>query len=230
VDDLSRQTCFQSGRTQSGKSKERFKCLFFRREVGLRPTTSSLEFPVERTFTRDFTSRRSQVWTEVLSARFSGQPGIHGIEIGCFEGRSTVWFLENVLTHETSSLTCVDPWAKPLFQQNIEGLRHKVRWMKTASSRALRDSGLPRNHFHFVYIDGNHSAASVLEDAVLSYPLLISGGILIFDDYTWHSKTPKLPHTMPRLAIDSFISVYAGSVSVLHMGRQVLLEKVPHRE
>ncbi|MCM8831198.1 MAG: class I SAM-dependent methyltransferase [Candidatus Omnitrophica bacterium] len=38
---------------------------------------------------------------------------------------------------------------------------------------------------------GNHNAPSVLMDAVLCWPLLKNGGILIFDDYLW--KINKLP-------------------------------------
>ena len=30
------------------------------------------------------------------------------LEIGCFEGRSSQWFLDNILTHPDSSLTVVD--------------------------------------------------------------------------------------------------------------------------
>jgi hypothetical protein len=33
--------------------------------------------------------------------------------------------------------------------------------------------------------DGSHRARDVLEDAVLSWPLLKVGGIMLFDDYLW---------------------------------------------
>ena len=35
---------------------------------------------------------------------------IHILEIGSYEGRSTVWFVENLLNNEKSTITCVDPW------------------------------------------------------------------------------------------------------------------------
>src|SRR5579862_412418 len=59
-------------------------------------------------FTRDFTAPFCSRWARLLK-RFSGQPDVHGIEVGCFEGRSSLWFLQNVLDHETSRLTCIDP-------------------------------------------------------------------------------------------------------------------------
>jgi len=35
---------------------------------------------------------------------------IHILEIGSYEGMSTVWFVENFLNNEKSTITCVDPW------------------------------------------------------------------------------------------------------------------------
>ena len=58
---------------------------------------------------------------------------------------------------------------------------HKVTKIKATSREALRK--LPFESYDLVYLDGSHMAADVLEDAVLSFPLLKPGGILIFDDY-----------------------------------------------
>lgn len=33
---------------------------------------------------------------------------VNGLEIGCFEGRSAVWILENICTHPNSKLTTID--------------------------------------------------------------------------------------------------------------------------
>lgn len=35
---------------------------------------------------------------------------LHILEIGSFEGRSTVWFIENLLNNINSTITCIDPW------------------------------------------------------------------------------------------------------------------------
>lgn len=35
---------------------------------------------------------------------------IHILEIGCFEGQSSVWFIENLLENPKSSITCIDPF------------------------------------------------------------------------------------------------------------------------
>jgi predicted O-methyltransferase YrrM len=38
------------------------------------------------------------------------QDEVHILEIGSFEGRSTVWFVENLLNNKNSTITCIDPW------------------------------------------------------------------------------------------------------------------------
>jgi hypothetical protein len=35
---------------------------------------------------------------------------LHFLEIGCYEGKSTTWFIENYLKNKKSTITCVDPW------------------------------------------------------------------------------------------------------------------------
>ncbi len=34
----------------------------------------------------------------------------HILEIGSYEGKSTTWFLDNLLLSKDSTITCVDPW------------------------------------------------------------------------------------------------------------------------
>lgn len=43
---------------------------------------------------------------------------IHMLEIGSFEGRSTVWFLENILQNKNSHITCIDPWMNYFQNEN----------------------------------------------------------------------------------------------------------------
>jgi predicted O-methyltransferase YrrM len=38
------------------------------------------------------------------------QEETHILEIGSFEGKSTVWFIDNLLDNPKSSITCIDPW------------------------------------------------------------------------------------------------------------------------
>ena len=91
---------------------------------------------------------------------------------------------------------------------------------RSSGDRRLR---LPRTSpageapFDLIYIDGSHTAADVLIDAVLAFQLLRVGGVMIFDDYLW-SMEPALsvdPLNMPKPAIDAFAAIFLRKTRVL---------------
>lgn len=53
-------------------------------------------------------------WEQFLKVNPNDE--LHVLEIGSFEGRSTTWFIDNVLKNEKSTITCVDSWMN--FYQN----------------------------------------------------------------------------------------------------------------
>jgi hypothetical protein len=120
--------------------------------------------PPKYLFRTDWVTRNAENWSKYL-APFRGKPGVHALEIGSFEGRSTFWFLEHILTHPTSTITCVDIFPEPsvtIFDRNVEasGLKNKIFKLTGYSKDVLRT--LPVNSYDFVYIDGSHVAMDVL--------------------------------------------------------------------
>jgi predicted O-methyltransferase YrrM len=178
-------------------------------------------------FTTDWVTRHANVWTEQLK-HLKGKPNVHALEIGTFEGRSAIWFLENILIHNTSSITSIDIFAEKTyedrFDRNIQasGVANKVRKIKGSSQKALRE--LEWNRYDFVYIDGSHTAKDVLVDAVLSWDLLKAGGIIVFDDYQWQVDQYK-SWARPQMAIDAFLQVFEPYVDLLHQEYQVVVRK-----
>lgn len=185
-----------------------------------------------RVFQYDYFSNNIPLWTQFLEP-LKGQP-VHFVEIGVFEGRSTCWLLDNVLTHPDSRLTWIDPFAynsefpecdltlaEEHFRHNTKSRRGQLIEMKGISQEMLRK--LPFASFDFIYIDGSHAAPDVLSDAVLAFPLLKPHGMLAFDDYHW--KHFPDPRRNPKLAIDAFCSVFSGQFDLLHRGYQVWLRK-----
>jgi hypothetical protein len=63
----------------------------------------------------------------------------------------------------------------------------------------------------------------VLSDAVRSFELLKTGGLLIFDDYRWKMNCPE--ELRPKIAIDAFITSYRNSLEVVHSGYQLIIRK-----
>jgi predicted O-methyltransferase YrrM len=178
----------------------------------------------EYIFTTDFVSSVIPIWEQHL-AGFKGKEDISLLEIGSFEGRSSLWFLENILTHPTSSITCVDPFFRVeiRFDQNINvsGHSNKVKKIKGRSENVLRT--LKESSFDIIYIDGSHRALNVLMDGVSSWLLLKPGGIIIFDDYGW--KAEKAPEDRPKTAINIFLKAFQPHIEILHKDYQVIIRR-----
>ena len=191
------------------------------------------------TFTEDWFSHNIPTWTRLLS-RYAGQPDVMFIEVGSFQGRSAVWLMQNVLTHPTSRLTCIDTFGGSvehsdaqkddlfgLFSRNIAPYADRITVRRGRSQAVMRMLAIPLwdapDGFDFAYIDGDHHAPSVLEDAVLAFGLLKVGGVMIFDDYEWAQMPREVD--MPRMAVDAFVRVYADKLRVLDVGYQFAIQK-----
>jgi predicted O-methyltransferase YrrM len=170
-------------------------------------------------FTMDWVSDDASVWLEHLKP-LQGRPGVRALEIGSFEGRSAIWFLENILTEDSARITCVDTFPEESYEERFDrniqatGVAHKVEKITGYSQIALRQ--LPIGSYDFAYVDGCHQATCVISDAVLSFELLKPGGILIFDDYGWGALFKVPPHARPRVAIDAFLAIFRDEIEVLH--------------
>jgi hypothetical protein len=178
-------------------------------------------------FTQDYCSWLAGLWSEHLRLFKDGE-NLRFLEIGSFEGRSAIWFLENILTHPGARLTCVDRFQKPgleaRFNHNIRcaGLNHKIIKIKGKSAEFMATfDGEP---FDLIYIDGSHRALDVLQDAFLGWRLLKPGGLMIFDDYLWRTDQPPL--TRPQLGIDIFMESISVKAELQHRDYQVILRKI----
>lgn len=193
---------------------------------------------MEPSFSHDWLSHHLPLWEKHLRP-YAGRADFHILEVGSFEGRSACWFLQNILTHPSATLTCVDtftgsvelhivapevlPTLEKTFDGNIAaaGATQKVRKCKGPSQHVLRM--LPLHFYDVIYIDGSHMATDVLTDIVMSWPLLRNDGILILDDYTWTFFQDPL--WTPRPAIDAFLGVFHGHYDLLERGAQIIVRK-----
>ena len=165
------------------------------------------------------------------------------MEIGSFEGRSTVWLVENAL-EDGGEIICVDTWeggeehtlalaknAHKLFKWNTSILAKKhpkkiINQVISTSTDALSKLQNKNNQgrFDFIYIEGSHVAKDVLTDACLAWPLLRRGGALVFDDYGWAIDLPETHK--PKMAVNAFIRVFKEELAVIHKGYQVVVQKM----
>ena len=116
---------------------------------------------------------------------------INYLEIGCFEGNCHKWMYENILTHPLSKSTVVDPFENSpthgmyynTFKHNLSDNLDKINILKGFSDDVLPT--LEKEMYDIIYVDGDHTAEAAFKDGVNSFPLLKTGGIMIFDDYLW---------------------------------------------
>lgn len=174
-------------------------------------------------FTRDWFSNSIPAWQQVLHP-LVGKPNLEFLEIGSFEGKSTCWLLENVLTGDGSKIHCIDPFARsllPRFKENVSPWIDRVVVHQGRSEDMLPTIKGP---YDFVYIDGLHMGFNVLQDATLTWTKLKIGGIMVFDDYLWEHQ--RIDRTLiPKDAVDGFLSVIHGRYELLHIGYQVIIQK-----
>lgn len=194
----------------------------------------------EHHFTDDFFSTRISTWTSTFSRNIASnkENELHVLEIGCFEGRSSIWFVENLLQHPSSDLTCID-WFEGSIEHNSThktGLyrryihntapfKDKVQIIRSKSYDGLLQDSVRSKRFDIIYIDGSHFSRNVLEDAILSFPLLQLNGVMIFDDYWWDVNDDAHSLTKPKAGIDAFLTFYAKQYKVVQHGYQLMIQK-----
>jgi len=195
---------------------------------------------MNKQFTTDWFSSNIETW-EIALQNLKGKPNLNFLEVGCWEGKATCWLLENILTDKSSKITVVDTFegspeedgmngldfenVYSRFKHNTKEYDNKVTIHNGYSSHMLKQLG-NEPLFDFAYIDASHTAYGTLEDAVLTHPLIKSGGIIIFDDYKWKDPTRPSDTDSPELGINCFANAYADFYKVLFVGYQIGFVKV----
>lgn len=198
-------------------------------------------------FTKDWFHWAPQVWEQLIPLLPDGETyGVadHGVrqflEIGSFEGRSTVWIAEN-MARKGDRILCIDTWKGgeehgeedmdavwQRFKANTDIAKEKtgvfIGTARGTSIVGLADE-LPEwaGTYDFIYIDGSHIAKDVLTDACMAWPLLKQGGLMVFDDYMWGEPRDILHR--PKPAIDAFTNLFAEELNIVHVGYQLVVQK-----
>jgi len=203
----------------------------------------------EYKFTQDWFSWAPEVWSQLVPLLPARK---RCLEIGSFEGRSTVWTMEHIL-EDDGTIVCIDTWeggeehkasgenmseAEQNFDHNMAlikeqfPLRHVHKCKKTSYYGLTAQAEYIRNlegkdgkdrHFDFIYVDGSHIARDVLTDTCIAWQLLKKDGIMVFDDYAWGN--PRDPLHRPKPAIDAFTNIFAEELVPIHTHYQLIVRK-----
>jgi hypothetical protein len=209
------------GWEDAGSDKSRFPAYTFH----LNPPLQSPARPAGE-YTQDGFAKHIPLWTRLL-APLKGKP-VHALEVGVSEGMSTVWLLENVLTHPAATLTCLDAFAdgadytgsarigrEERFRTNAARFGDKMTGLRGRVQYRLRE--LPHAKFDLAFVSGGPDTAAVFADAGLPlWAVLKPGGLLAFDGLGQNLAA----------AVANFTAVIQGRYDILHQGHQVWLRKV----
>ena len=155
------------------------------------------------------------------------------LEIGCFEGLSSVFFADNFIDNEDSSLTCVDPFLtidnndhKEFLQNNEEKNfdfnisicknKDKITIHKITSDDFFKNNN---TFYNLIYIDGNHNPEYIMRDMINSFKFLEKNGIMWMDDYLG-GEGIQIKNTM-----DTFLDNYRGQYELIHLSYQLAIKK-----
>lgn len=154
------------------------------------------------------------------------------IEIGCYQGYFT-FNMTNFIAAKNPNYKhiCIDPFdhspdikeedlknAYKVFQNTLDTFPYKdnIWHIKKNSWDGLLQLINENVKAELIYIDGNHTSPVVLQDLVLSFELLKSGGAILCDDSVTWGGDQKLQDT-PRLAVDSFVHCFWDKIHVLNL-------------
>lgn len=154
------------------------------------------------------------------------------LEIGSYEGRSSIFFLKNFIG---SNITCVDTWSGSdehnindfkLIEKNFDfntsfyqSKNYLTKYKMTSNDFFKKN----HKYFDLIYVDGDHSSDQVKIDLINSWNSLKNGGFLVLDDYMWwyYKDLKKNPST----SINNFIKENISNISKLTVWHQVIIQK-----
>lgn len=176
-------------------------------------------------FTFDYISSKTKKIEQTLQ-KYKQLNDVKYLEIGAFEGLTVIWFLQNILVQPQSRAYIIDNFYDPethyleanLSQSNNSG---KYTLFEGKSQDVLKKLG--NDFFDIIHVDGSHTAVDVIQDLILSWPLLKVGGTLIIDDYKLQAN---LPHLAPKMSVDAFLKIFQPELEIVYFDYYIILTKI----
>jgi len=168
----------------------------------------------------------------------AGKDRLRFLQLGAFTGDATVWVCDNIFTGKFCYIHDVDTWkgsdeaehksmnfvsVYDTYRRKTDHYAQVLRVPSTTLKFLTNQSG-KSPIFDFIYVDADHTTVGVLLDGELSWPLLKSGGVMSFDDYTWGHESGD-PRLAPMVGIDLFLHRHQGEYELLAKNTQVWIKK-----
>ena len=154
------------------------------------------------------------------------------LEIGTYEGCSAIYVANRF---KTNKIFCVDIWERVKEEYN-EGInfndieknfdKNSKDYLNISKIKKYSDDFFLSNDllFDVIYVDGHHLAEQVYKDAVNSWKVLNSEGLIIFDDYIWNNYNDVTKN--PCYAINKFIKERQDNLDIIEVtNSQIFIKK-----
>jgi hypothetical protein len=178
----------------------------------------------------DWFSSNIPVWKYYFNKYNLMDQKINYLEIGCFEGRSSVFILESF---KQSNATLVDPFIsneinldflkiENNFIKNISSFKERVKKKKMTSDQFFKNNF---QKYDLIYVDGAHDFESVKKDCQNSFNFLNQNGIMIFDDFLYFLHKKNINQNVIG-AVLPFLRENYNKIKILHLNTQVIIKKL----
>ena len=179
-------------------------------------------------FTRDNFTYRIPLWKPLIEELIDRE-GVNILEIGSYQGMSSCWLLDNVLTKPSSKLVCIEPKIATTLQDNLAKTGTKDRATLLIGKTHQHLASLTPETFDLISIqDQCKLVEHAYKNGQLTWKLLKTGGLIIFNDYGW--RNPSNPKQNPKQGIDKFLDSLAGNqwklVNHAPQANQLMIRKV----
>ena len=210
---------------------------FFNRKNILEGAPDISNFELDRSkghFSNDWFTPNIPYWHQFLSKFGLYDREIKTLEIGSWEGMSTLYILSTLPRAKHIS---VDTWTgadehqgdgvlnsiETHFDGNTNKYKNRLTKFKGTSFNFFNSTNSTEN-FDLIYIDGSHHTDDVIIDAVKGFEQLKIGGLMIFDDYFWTYYKNAIDN--PAGAVNAFLTLKSGCYEVLAVYSQLILRKL----
>jgi tetratricopeptide (TPR) repeat protein len=174
-------------------------------------------------FTEDNFTHNIILWTRHLKG-LAKQKDLQCLEVNCSEGMVSCWLLDNILTHHSAKLTCLDTKFTVEFSQNIRRSNSAKKVTKITGKIDKKLADLDQNTYNLIIVKyAKKKAIEAKTMTELVWSLLCVEGIMILQEYEVGNN--KSLAEQPKRGITKFLRTVKGKYKILNNRGQMIIKK-----